>query len=221
MTHISGSPCCAHIPKNGAWLEIGHRLSSRKAVDELPVIACLENSTSNKLQLGHFLLIFVLGPDESLSLWAFLLCLLCSLSQPFPPFSYSFPLPSLLPIKMIYLFIMRERERVHGSRGRCRGRGRFSSRLPAGHKAPSHDPEIMTWAKTKSWTLNGLRDPGALHLCCVLLLPPLFSFFFNLASDQVSMVFRMSISSVLHPLPWPDIVRCHSGGCSALASVSH
>ena len=32
----------------------------------------------------------------------------------------------------------------------------------AHHRAPTHNPEIMTWAETKSWALIWLRLPGAL-----------------------------------------------------------
>ena len=38
-------------------------------------------------------------------------------------------------------------------------RKRISSRFHS--ELGSHDPEIMTWAKTKSWTLNWLSQPGA------------------------------------------------------------
>jgi len=50
------------------------------------------------------------------------------------------------------------------SRGRAQ-RERISSRLPAEsraqHGARSQDPEIITSAEIKSWTLNPLSHPGA------------------------------------------------------------
>ena len=51
-------------------------------------------------------------------------------------------------------------------KGRGRGKERKSSnRLPiehgAQHKSQYQDPEIMTWAKIKSWTLNQLSLPDA------------------------------------------------------------
>ena len=52
-----------------------------------------------------------------------------------------------------------------GGRG-CRGRGKKQNQTPrwAGSlpPAPSQDPGIMTWATTKSQTLNQLSHPGAL-----------------------------------------------------------
>jgi len=68
------------------------------------------------------------------------------------------PFPSLKK-KKIYL-----RECVRGGK-RQRGREGIASRLPAERRArrgaPSHDPEITTWAETKSRTLNRLSHPGA------------------------------------------------------------
>ena len=63
---------------------------------------------------------------------------------------------------------MREREREIGNavrRGqRKRERERLSSWLPTEHRvggrAASQDPEIMTWAKIKSQSLNWLSHPG-------------------------------------------------------------
>ena len=53
---------------------------------------------------------------------------------------------------------------MYESRGR--GRARISSRLRTGcggqRRAWSHNPEIMTWAKTKSQTLNRQSPSGAL-----------------------------------------------------------
>ena len=63
-------------------------------------------------------------------------------------------------INFLKMFILeRERESTHASRGRVEGE-RIPSSLHAqcGARcaAPSHDPEIMTWAETKSQTLNRL-----------------------------------------------------------------
>ena len=52
-----------------------------------------------------------------------------------------------------------------GVEGRDRGRERIPNRLHAqcraGRGAPSHNLEIMTWAKIKSQMLNWLSHPGA------------------------------------------------------------
>ena len=61
-----------------------------------------------------------------------------------------------------------------------RGQERMSSSLPTECEvrdgARSHDPEIMTWAEIKSWTLNQLSLPGAPHFDFLkqILLPGLF-----------------------------------------------
>ena len=47
----------------------------------------------------------------------------------------------------------RERERIL-----CRSHAQCGAQWCG---APSHDSEIMTWAETKSWTLNQLSPPGA------------------------------------------------------------
>ena len=63
--------------------------------------------------------------------------------------------------KNFYLF---EREREQGVKQREWEKERISSRLCAEHRAQlgvwSQEPEIMTWTKTKSWTLNQLSHPG-------------------------------------------------------------
>ena len=63
------------------------------------------------------------------------------------------------------LFILeREREQAVG-RSRGKGRENISSRLYTEHGAQcgfqSHNPEIMTWAKTKSQLLNQISHPDA------------------------------------------------------------
>ena len=45
-----------------------------------------------------------------------------------------------------------------GSRGR--GTSRLCTEHEAQHGAPPHNPEIMTWAKIKNHTLNGVSHPG-------------------------------------------------------------
>ena len=72
-----------------------------------------------------------------------------------------------LTLFIFILFFRRERERAYMYRsGVERGRGRkktFSNLHTQGraqHRAWSHDPEIMTWAKIKSQTLNWLNHPG-------------------------------------------------------------
>ena len=63
---------------------------------------------------------------------------------------------------------MREREYVQAGRGRDRGRERIPSRLhtistePAAGLKPMNR-EIVTWAETKSQTLNRLSLPGTLE----------------------------------------------------------
>ena len=85
----------------------------------------------------------------------------------------------------IYLFIyfryftyLRDR----GRESKCVGeadRERISSRLPtecrAQHGARSHDPEITTWAKTKSQTLNQLRYPGGPEMVISYVFQPWFT----------------------------------------------
>ena len=75
--------------------------------------------------------------------------------------------------KYIYLFIFRQRQRAFlgtGTEGE-----RISSRLHtecgARLGAWSHDPEIMTWVKTKSQRLNWLYPPGAPMLALIWLVP--------------------------------------------------
>lgn len=57
---------------------------------------------------------------------------------------------------------------IWGGRGRERGKERILSRLGAQHgarsRAQSCDPEIRTWAETKSPTVNWLCHPGALAI---------------------------------------------------------
>ena len=42
---------------------------------------------------------------------------------------------------------------------------RLQTKLRAQCRAQSHDPEIMTWAKIKSWMFNWLSHPGAPPVC--------------------------------------------------------
>lgn len=61
-----------------------------------------------------------------------------------------YPLSLYLKDLFIYLF--------------CRERRGESPKLTlhrAQHRAPSHNPEIVTWAETENWTLNQLSQPGA------------------------------------------------------------
>ena len=51
-----------------------------------------------------------------------------------------------------------EKECVSGERGKGGGRETLSV---------SQDPDIMTWAEIKSWTLNRLSHPGAPSVCYV------------------------------------------------------
>ena len=73
--------------------------------------------------------------------------------------------PSARPPCSLMLSLEREhvQNRVNIRRGR--GRERMSSRLHAQHRAlygaGSHNPEIMTWAETKSQMPNQLSHPGA------------------------------------------------------------
>lgn len=75
-------------------------------------------------------------------------------------------------ILKIYLYLLLElggesqHERAHAQVGGQRRKESISSRLcieyRAWHTAWSHNPVIMTWAKTKSRTLNWLCHPSAL-----------------------------------------------------------
>ena len=63
-----------------------------------------------------------------------------------------------------------EREnKGEGQREREKISSRFSTQLGAWQRAWSHDPEIMTWAKTKSQLLNGLSHSGILDQCPLLI----------------------------------------------------
>ena len=66
----------------------------------------------------------------------------------------------------IYLFIWereRERERAWAGAG-AEIEGEFQAEsllsMEPDTGARSHNPEIMTWAETKSWMLNRLSHPG-------------------------------------------------------------
>ena len=65
----------------------------------------------------------------------------------------------------IYLFIL-ETERKSERAGAGEGRDSIPERTPSWaqshHRAQSHNPEIRTWAQTKSWMLNWLHHPGML-----------------------------------------------------------
>ena len=67
----------------------------------------------------------------------------------------------------IFQFIYFERERAVG-KGRERGRQRILSRLRTVSVKPDAglnlmNCKMMTWDKTKSWTLNGLSLPSTLE----------------------------------------------------------
>ena len=74
----------------------------------------------------------------------------------------TFMLLTYLSFFKIYFMYFWERESKQGEEQQ--ERERIPSRLPTECGAPlgaqSHDPEIMTWAKTKSWMLNWLSHSG-------------------------------------------------------------
>ena len=63
------------------------------------------------------------------------------------------------------LFVCKRESMQEWAGGRGRGRGSGTSRLcavqEAGPQAGPQDPENMTWARIKSWMLNGLSHPDA------------------------------------------------------------
>ena len=74
------------------------------------------------------------------------------------------------PFKKVVIYLLRGRVQASTHtwvRGREEGE-RISSQLhverEAWHGAPSHNPEVVTWAKVKNQTLNQPSHPGSLHL---------------------------------------------------------
>ena len=64
--------------------------------------------------------------------------------------------------KTYFTFWEREREREKGEGQKEREKENPEQALRSVRLgAPSHDPEIMTWAQIKSWILNHLSHPGA------------------------------------------------------------
>ena len=61
-------------------------------------------------------------------------------------------------IFLVFFILERVRERACVCEW---GEGQTKSKAQCG--AWPHDHEIMTWAEIKSWALNGLSHPGALH----------------------------------------------------------
>ena len=61
----------------------------------------------------------------------------------------------------IYLFIYLLETEWVGGRTEGEGISRLCAECRAQCGALSHDPEIIIWAKIKSWTLNQLSHPGA------------------------------------------------------------
>ena len=59
--------------------------------------------------------------------------------------------------------------RENGEKGRERGRSRLYTVQWAQCRARWKDPEIMTWAKTKSWMLHWLSHPGTSDFIVFLL----------------------------------------------------
>ena len=102
-----------------------------------------------------------LGLYLNISLWKLIACS-ASLNIPtYSPFCRSTSSRWFLKILFIYL---REKESIPlcANGGRSRG----VERVPVDHgtwpDVQFHDPEIMTWAETKSWMLNQQSHPGAL-----------------------------------------------------------
>ena len=78
--------------------------------------------------------------------------------------------------RLFYLF---HREWMHSSEvGRARERKKTSSdtQCKAPHETWSRDPEIMTWAKTRSWMPNWLCHPGTPCTFCLNCLCYVFGF---------------------------------------------
>lgn len=106
---------------------------------------------------------FITDGSESHQILGFELCCFLCLPQPACFFLFSFFLN-------LFIWVI---ERMRG-RSRGRGREKISSRFPTERRAclrtQSHHPEIMTWAKVKSWRLNQLSHTDA---------PTMLFFFFQ------------------------------------------
>ena len=74
---------------------------------------------------------------------------------------------------IINFFFWRERECVSGGVEGKRERERIFKQAPHAVKGPKRgstpNPEIMTWAKIKSWMFNQLSHPGTPKLFLVIL----------------------------------------------------
>ena len=93
------------------------------------------------------------------------------------------------------------RECVDSGRGRVRGKEADSLlSTESNMEALCHDPKIMTWAKTKSWTPNRLSHPGTRPYCSYITNTLIMCCFLTL------WIVRLESGYLLGSFPWTEII---------------